>query len=290
MAKVIMFQGTASGVGKSTLVTGICRILKQDGLSVAPFKAQNMSSNAHYFSDGRQMARSQAVAAYACGITPDPDMNPLLLKPADLYGSEIILGGKSIGYMKDYAYNTLKTKILNEVMLAYQRLAKKYDVIVVEGAGSPVELNLKENDIVNMGFASRINCPVILVTDISRGGAFASTYGTIMLLEEKERELVKGTIINKFQGLPEYFESGTEIMQNITGKPVFGVVPHTTINIEDEDSLTDDGKMKTEESISRMLKGKLYQEYMNDEFDKLAEVLRQNLDMKAIYDTMGGCK
>lgn len=289
MGKTIMMQGTASGVGKSTLVTGLCRVLMQDGLRVAPFKAQNMSSNAHHLPDGRQMARSQAIEAFACGIEPHSDMNPVLLKPKEMAGSEVILCGKSIGFMKDFEYNELKEKISKEVIASYNRLASEYDVVVVEGAGSPVELNLKENDVVNMGFASRTDCPVVLVSDINRGGAFASVYGTLMLLTESERQLVKGIVINKFQGLAEYFKSGADILENITQKPLLGIIPYCNINIEDEDSLTEGKEVKTKASLKKKLTGKLsYREYMDIEFDTLADVLRKNLNISEIYKILEG--
>lgn len=288
MGRAVMIQGTASGAGKSTFVTGLCRAFVEAGYSVAPFKAQNMSCNAHVFENGMQMARSQAIAAYACGIEPEVDMNPVLLKPTDVSGSEVILKGKSIGNLKDFEYNELKKRLSDEIIASYNRLLEKYDIVVVEGAGSPVELNLKENDVVNMGFAKRTNCPVILVSDISRGGIFASTYGTVMLLDETERELVKGIVVNKFCGLTEYFQSGIEILERITEKPVLGVIPYTEINLEDEDSLTDNGIVKTQKSIETEIGGNLsYLEYMDIQFQQLAEVIRKNVDMPGVYKILG---
>ncbi len=282
-----MIQGTSSGAGKSTLVTGLCRVLKQAGYSVAPFKAQNLSSNAHVFEDGMEMARSQAIAAYACGISPKTDMNPVLLKPTDIGGSEVILNGKSIGYLKDFEYKRLKKRLAENIFEAYNRLVHQYDIVVVEGAGSPVELNIKQEDVVNMGFARKAKCPVLLVSDISRGGIFASIYGTIMLLDEEERELVKGIVVNKFRGKTEYFKSGVDILEELTQKPIMGILPYTSIEIEDEDSLVD-GKMKTEKDITEKLNGEMsYAEYIEIQFDKLANVVRQNIDITQILKILG---
>lgn len=288
MGKAIMIQGTSSGAGKSTVVTGLCRVLKQAGYSVAPFKAQNMSSNAHFLENGLQMARSQAIAAYACGIRPQVDMNPVLLKPADISGSEVVLNGASIGNLKNFEYNQLKRRLSDDIACAYNRLLDHYDIVVVEGAGSPVELNLKENDVVNMGFAVKADCPVILVADISRGGVFASVYGTVMLLEERERALVKGIVVNKFHGYKEHFKSGIDILEKITNKPVLGVLPYMDVNIEDEDSLVGAGNMKTEKSLMEKLRKPMtYQEYMETEFDKLADSVRENIDISRILEMIG---
>lgn len=287
MGKAIMIQGTASGVGKSTLMMGLCRAFRQAGYCVAPFKAQNMSSNVHRFSDGRQMARSQAVGAWACGTEPEPDMNPVLLKPLDGTGSEVILQGRSIGNLMNYEYNALKQRLAEEVHSAYRRLLDRSDIVVVEGAGSPVELNLRSNDIVNMGFARREDCPVLLVADISRGGVFASAYGTVRLMEPEEQELVRGIIVNKFCGHLEYFNSGVEILENITEKPVLGVVPSVPVRIEDEDSLGNNGVVQTREEIEQSLKGKSYREHLEEQFDLLAETVRNHVDLDAIYRIMG---
>ncbi|MBC5648143.1 cobyric acid synthase [Christensenella tenuis] len=288
MGRAIMIQGTSSGAGKSTLVTGLCRVLKQEGFSVAPFKAQNMSSNAYYLENGLQMAKSQAIAAYACGIEPDVNMNPVLLKPTNLAGSEVILNGEPIGYLKNFEYNELKKRLLESILHAYNHLIDRFDIVIAEGAGSPVELNLKENDIVNMGFATRTNCPVILVTDISRGGVFASVYGTMMLLEEKEKTLVKGIVINKFHGYKEHFKSGIDILENITHCPVLGVLPQIDVNIEDEDSLVDNGSIKTEKSLmEKLITHMSYREYMEAEFDKLANSVKENIDINHVLKIIG---
>ena len=288
MGKAIMIQGTASGVGKSTLMTGLCRAFRQAGYSVAPFKAQNMSSNAHVFPDGRQMARSQAIGAWACGSEPEPDMNPVLLKPLKPTGSEVILQGHSIGNLMNYEYNALKLRLAQEVHQAYRRLLSRYDIVVVEGAGSPVELNLRQNDIVNMGFAKRENCPVLLVADISRGGVFASAYGTVRLMEPEEQTLVKGIIVNKFCGRREYFGDGVKILEEITEKPVLGVMPAVQLRIEDEDSVGNNGVVQTREDIERTLNGKSYRAHLEQQFDLLARTVRENVDLDAIYRIMEG--
>lgn len=289
MGQTIMIQGTASGVGKSTLVTGLCRILRQEGYSAAPFKAQNMSANAYVFPDGRQIAKSQAIAAFACGAKPVVDMNPVLLKPHTYSGAEVIINGVSVGFLNDFEYNALKRRLPEEIFAAYQRLLHQYDFVVVEGAGSPVELNLKENDAVNMGFAKKAQCPVILAADISRGGVFASVYGTVMLMEKEEREQIKGIIINKFCGKKEYFQSGVSILEELTQIPVIGIMPYTKIDIEDEDSPVDGENLKTETGIKKKLGGRMrYQDYLDIQFDKLAQVMRENLDIGQILHIAEG--
>ena len=200
MAKVIMVQGTMSNAGKSLLVAGLCRVFAQDGYRVAPFKSQNMALNSFITKDGLEMGRAQVMQAEAAGIEPDVDMNPILLKPTNDHGSQIIVGGHVIGNMEARDYFSYKKQLLPDIAAAFQRLEKKADIIVIEGAGSPAEINLKENDIVNMGLAELIDAPVLLVGDIDRGGVFAQLLGTIMLLDEKEKERIKGLVINKFRG------------------------------------------------------------------------------------------
>ena len=215
MAKIIMVQGTSSSVGKSVLSTALCRIFKQDGYKVAPYKSQNMSSNFHTLTNGDIMARSQAIAAYACGIEPNADMNPILLIPSETTGSEVVLCGKPVGIMPNITYSEFKKKAFEQALECFQRLSSKYDIIVVEGAGSPVEMNLVKNDIVNMGLAEAIHSPIILVSDIIRGGVFASLYGTIMLLSKSQKALVKGLVINKFKGDISYFGDGKKIIAEL---------------------------------------------------------------------------
>jgi adenosylcobyric acid synthase len=283
MAKSIMIQGTASGVGKSILASGLCRIFTQDGLRTAPFKAQNVSSNAHILANGKEMARSQAIQAYACGIEPETDMNPILLKMAD--GKlEVILNGSPEELKDGKAYNGLKKSIWPRILEPYNRLCAAYDVVVIEGAGSPVEINLNKDDIVNMGLAEKTNAPVILVSDIDRGGVFASVYGTLSLFTEQEREFVKGIIINKCIGEMKSFMDVKCKMEEITGLPVVGMVPYIKLDIEDEDSLVDP---KTGAKTSKPNMGDAeYREYLDTQFDMLAAALRNHLDIGKIYAIM----
>ena len=200
MAKAIMVQGTMSNAGKSLLTAGLCRIFKQDGYKVAPFKSQNMALNSFITEEGLEMGRAQVMQAEAAGITPSVYMNPILLKPTNETGSQVIVNGEVLGTMSAREYFAYKKNLIPEVKKAYDKLASEYDIVVIEGAGSPAEINLKREDIVNMGMAKTAKAPVLLVGDIDRGGVFAQLIGTVMLLEEDEREIVKGMIINKFRG------------------------------------------------------------------------------------------
>ena len=200
MALNIMLQGTMSNAGKSLLAAALCRIFRQDGYHVAPFKSQNMALNSFITKDGGEMGRAQVVQAEACGLEPDVRMNPILLKPTTDVGSQVIVNGQVRGNMRAMEYYAKKREFLPDVMRAYESLAAENDVIVIEGAGSPAEINLKQDDFVNMGLAKLVDAPVLLIGDIDRGGVFAQLFGTIALLEPDERARVKGTIINKFRG------------------------------------------------------------------------------------------
>jgi len=239
MAKTIMIQGTMSNVGKSLIAAGLCRIFKQDGYRVAPFKSQNMALNAYITKENLEMGRAQAVQAEACGIEPDVCMNPILLKPTTDMGSQVILNGKVIGNMQAVNYFKKKREYIPIIQEAYNKLAAAYDIIVIEGAGSPAEINLKQDDIVNMGMAEMADAPVLLVGDIDRGGVFAQIIGTVMLLEKKEQERVKGIIVNKFRGDKKILEPGITMLEERCNRKVLGVVPYTSIDIEDEDSLAE---------------------------------------------------
>ena len=239
MAKTIMIQGTMSNAGKSLLAAGLCRVLKQDGYRVAPFKSQNMALNSFITKDGGEMGRAQVVQAEAAGIKPDVRMNPILLKPTNDTGSQVIVNGISIGNMPAKEYFKYKTKLIPDIKQAFHKLEELADIIVIEGAGSPAEINLKENDIVNMGMAKMVNAPVLLVGDIDRGGVFAQLLGTLMLLEEDERRMVKGLIINKFRGDKSILDTGIQMLEKRCHLPVYGVVPYMSIKLEDEDSLTE---------------------------------------------------
>ena len=200
MAKKIMIQGTMSNAGKSLIVAGLCRIFKQDGYRVAPFKSQNMALNSYITGEGLEMGRAQVMQAEAAGIRPQVCMNPILLKPTNDTGSQVIVNGEVLENMKARDYFAYKKKLIPDIMKAYDTLAAENDIIVIEGAGSPAEINLKQDDIVNMGMAKLAKAPVLLVGDIDRGGVFAQLIGTVELLEDDEKAMVKGLIINKFRG------------------------------------------------------------------------------------------
>jgi len=239
MAKSIMIQGTMSSAGKSFLVAGLCRIFKQDGYKVVPFKSQNMALNSFITEEGLEMGRAQVMQAEAAGVTPSAFMNPILLKPTNDTGSQIIVNGKVMGNMKATDYFSYKTKLIPDIMNAYHKLEELADIIVIEGAGSPAEINLKENDIVNMGMAKMVDAPVLLVADIDRGGVFAQLYGTVALLEEEEQKRIKGLLINKFRGDQSILDPGITMIEEKLKIPVTGVIPYMKVNVEDEDSLTE---------------------------------------------------
>jgi len=237
MGNAVMIQGTASDVGKSVLTAGLCRIFMQDGLRVAPFKSQNMALNSGITPDGKEMGRAQIFQAEAAGIAPDVRMNPVLLKPTSDRKAQVVLMGKVAASMDAVAYHNYKPQLRGQIQEVYRSLAAEHEVMVLEGAGSPAEINLRDRDIVNMGMAELAACPVILVADIDRGGVFAAIYGTIALLLEHEKWRVKGVIINKFRGDKALLYSGIEQIEALTGVPVLGVMPWLNIDLEDEDSV-----------------------------------------------------
>ena len=239
MAKAIMIQGTMSNAGKSLLTAGLCRIFHQDGYKVAPFKSQNMALNSFITKEGLEMGRAQVMQAEAAGIEPSVMMNPILLKPTNDTGSQIIVNGEVRGNMAARDYFKYKKQLVPDIMKAFNTLAEENDIIVIEGAGSPAEINLKTEDIVNMGMAKMAKAPVLLVGDIDRGGVFAQLIGTIMLLEDDERAMVKGTIINKFRGDKTILDPGIVMLEEKSGIPVVGVAPYMHIDVEDEDSLSE---------------------------------------------------
>ncbi len=239
MAKPIMIQGTMSNAGKSLLTAGLCRIFAQDGYRVAPFKSQNMALNSYITADGSEMGRAQVVQAEAAGKAPDVRMNPILLKPTSEKGSQVILEGQPIGNMTATEYYAYKHNLLPHVKRAYESLSEENDIIIIEGAGSPAEINLKRDDFVNMGLAKMLKAPVLIAGDIDRGGVFASLYGTVMLFDEDERKHVKGTIINKFRGDVDILKPGLDMLCDLIHVPVVGVVPYLQVDIDDEDSLSD---------------------------------------------------
>ena len=271
MAKTIMLQGTASGVGKTILTLALCRIFKQDGHSVAPFKAQNMTSNTCKTANGDEIAISQWLQALAAGAEPSADMNPIVLKPLpEQNATQVIVNGKPFDAIDAHNFKEIKKNIVPELMSAYSRLCARYDVVVIEGAGSPVELNLNEDDMVNMGMAKRAKSPVLLVSDIDRGGVFASLYGTINLVDEAERAHIKATIINRFKGDAARFADGVKILEDLTKLPVAGVIPYMEINLPEEDSLFDNGSTFEQSADFEW------------QFDNIANHVRNSLDMRLI--------
>ena len=235
----LMIVGTSSGAGKSLFVTALCRIFYKDKYKVSPFKSQNMALNSYITKDGKEMGRAQVVQAEASGLEPDVNMNPILLKPSTMNKIQIIVCGKSIGNMSGIEYNQYKKNLIPILKETYSKIESENDIVVIEGAGSPAEINIKEEDISNFAMARIADAPVILVADIDRGGVFASIYGTIMLLKEEDRKRIKGIVINKFRGNKEVLKLGFEIIENLTGVKTLGVIPYTDIDIEDEDSLSE---------------------------------------------------
>lgn len=239
MAKNLMIQGTMSNAGKSLLVAGILRVLKQDGYRAAPFKSQNMALNSYITREGLEMGRAQVMQAEAAGIEPQVFMNPILLKPTSDVGSQVIVSGEVKGNYSAAEYFKQKKALIPDIMAAYHKLEEQADIIVIEGAGSPAEINLKADDIVNMGMAELVDAPVLLVGDIDRGGVFAQLLGTVLLLEQEERERIKGFIINKFRGDAKLLEPGPAMLYEKCGIRTLGVMPYLNIQIDDEDSLSE---------------------------------------------------
>lgn len=239
MAKAIMVQGTMSNSGKTFVTAGLCRVFKQDGYKVAPFKSQNMALNSYITEEGLEIGRAQAMQAEAAMIPPTHWMNPILLKPTSNMGSQVIVNGEVYDNLSAQDYYKIKDNLAPEVMKAFRHLADENDIIVIEGAGSPAEINLAENDIVNMGMAKMADAPVILVADIDRGGVFASAYGTIKLLPQEDQDRFCGIVINKFRGDVEILKPGLKMLEDLTDKPVLGVLPMEKIDVDDEDSLSD---------------------------------------------------
>lgn len=243
MTKTLMIQGTTSDAGKSTLVTGICRVLARRGVKVAPFKPQNMALNSAVTIDGGEIGRAQAVQAQACFLEPHTDMNPVLLKPNSDTGAQVIIHGKAIGAMNARSYHDYKTVAMTAVLESYRRLCEQYDVVIVEGAGSPAEINLRDRDIANMGFAEAVDCPVVLIADIDRGGVFAHLVGTLQLLSPSEQQRVQGFVINRFRGDIGLLQPGLDWLEQYTSekygqKKVFGVLPYLTDwHLEAEDAV-----------------------------------------------------
>jgi adenosylcobyric acid synthase len=249
-AKTLMIQGTTSDAGKSTLVTGLCRVLKRRGLRVAPFKPQNMALNSAVTVDGGEIGRAQALQAQAAGVDPTTDMNPILLKPNTDLGAQVIVHGRAVGNMPAAEYHKYKSVARRAVLESHERLAARYDVIVTEGAGSPAEINLREGDIANMGFAEAIDCPVILIADIERGGVFAHLVGTVELLSSSEQARIAGFVINRFRGDVSLLEPGLRWLEEYTGKPVLGVLPYLHgLNLDAEDAISRERSVASEGAL-----------------------------------------
>ena len=257
IAVTLMVQGTTSDAGKSTVVAGLCRALRRRGLSVAPFKPQNMALNSAVTSDGGEIGRAQAVQAQAAGLAPHTDMNPVLLKPNSDTGAQVIIHGRAIGNMEALQYHAYKQTARDAVLASHSRLAAQYQAIVVEGAGSPAEINLREGDIANMGFAEAADCPVLLVADIDRGGVFAHLVGTLALLSGSEQARVQGFVINRFRGDISLLQPGLDWREKHTGKPVLGVLPYLHgLHLEAEDALPSSSPLPCRERVETS-KGKL---------------------------------
>ena len=283
MTKCIMVQGTMSSVGKSLLVTALCRIFKQDGLRPAPFKSQNMSLNGFITSEGLELSLAQAIQARAAGLEPDVRMNPILLKPSSDTGSQLIVHGQVRGHYQAADYFAMKRELVPDVLRAYNSLAAEYDVLVIEGAGSPSEINLPADPFVNMGMARLVNAPVLLAGDIDRGGVFAQLYGTVALLGEDRCQLA-GTIINKFRGDVSLLRPGLGQLEELTGVPVLGVVPYVDVDIDEEDSLS--LRLKGRRHDRSKQPPEAEEEYQQTQIDLLADAVRGNIDIDAIYRIM----
>lgn len=278
----LMIQGTTSDAGKSLLVTALCHWLHQQGIQVAPFKPQNMALNSAVTIDGGEIGRAQAVQAQACGLVPHTDMNPVLLKPNSDIGAQVIIHGHAVNTMDASAYHDYKRVARIAVLESYERLANQYDAIIVEGAGSPAEINLRYNDIANMGFAEAVDCPVILVADIDRGGVFAHLVGTLALLSESERQRVAGFVINRFRGDINLLTSGLDWLEQQTGKPVLGVLPYLHgLHLEAEDAIAVDNLSESQtEEVLRVIIPVLPRISNHTDFDPLR--LHPQVDLQFI--------
>lgn len=268
--KTIMVQGTTSDAGKSTLVTALCRWLVREGLRVAPFKPQNMALNSAVTADGGEIGRAQAVQAEACRIAPHTDFNPVLLKPNSDTGAQIIIHGRAIGNMDARAFHDYKPMAMTAVLASHARLVQTYDAVIVEGAGSPAEINLRDGDIANMGFAEAVDCPVILIADIDRGGVFAHIVGTLALLSATESKRVEGFVINRFRGDIGLLQPGLDWLEQKTGKPVLGVLPYLQgLHLEAEDALPRDVPARAGSGLLRIIVPALPRISNHTDFDPL---------------------
>ncbi len=275
----IMIQGTTSSAGKSMMAMALCRIFREDGYNVCPFKSQNMSREFTYTEDRKKISVAQAIQAVAAGKSPHTDMNPILLIPDTNTCLKVLLHGEEVGLMEARVYFEYRKSLKDTVRATYEELYRNNDIVVIEGAGSPAEINLREDDIVNMGMAEIADAPVLLVTDIDRGGAFAALYGTVMLLEPHDRSRIKGLVINKFRGDESLLDSGIEIIEKKLGIPVIGIVPYTEVDIADEDSIVEGRKKE--------FYGEAGQDELEKEIDRFTNIVKNSLDMDYIYALLG---
>jgi len=283
-AKTLMIQGTASSVGKSILVTALCRIFRQDGFRVAPFKSQNMTLNFFVTRSGEEIGRAQAVQAEAAGIEPSIDMNPILLKPEANNKSQVVVLGKPAMTLTASEYTRYAGELLSVVEESLARLRLAYDIVVIEGAGSPAEINIKENEIVNMRIARLVKAPVLLVGDIDKGGVFASLVGTLTLLDKVERDSIKGFIINKFRGDVALLQPGLDWLESYTSEPVIGVIPYYRhILIPEEDSISR-GDGAHLENVGEIITST---NFRHSQYDQLADIVRRSLNLKLVYQICG---
>lgn len=277
--KALMIQGTTSDAGKSVLVAGLCRLLANRRVKVAPFKPQNMALNSAVTIDGGEIGRAQALQAQAANITPTTDMNPVLLKPNTDIGSQLIIHGKVHTHMDAKSYHAYKPYVMPYVLDSFSRLQQEYDCVIIEGAGSPAEINLREHDIANMGFAEAADIPVIIVADIERGGVFAHLYGTLALLSKSEQARVKGFIINRFRGDASLLDSGIEWLEEKTGKPVLGVLPYISdLTLEAEDSVAIDVRKLKQKTIFKVVVPIINRISNHTDFDPMREHPQVEID------------
>lgn len=285
-AKTLMIQGTASSVGKTVITAALCRVFSRRGLRVVPFKAQNMSRYSCRTREGLEISRAQAMQAEAAGIIPDVRMNPILMRPTSDARSQIIVNGRVRGNMSAREYYAFRPQLREEVQAAFSSLAKDHDLVVIEGAGSPAEINLAENDLVNMGMAAMADAPVLLTGDIERGGVFAALYGTVRLLPSDQQARIRGLVINRFRGDIGILEPGLRQLETLLDIPVLGVLPHTTVDLEEEDSLSD--HHSPEQRIAdASIPPQSRAERNTAAYEHLADLVEAHLDMKALERIIG---
>ena len=280
-----MVQGTTSDAGKTVLVAGLCRVLARQNKKVAPFKPQNMALNSAVTADGGEIGRAQALQAIACGVEPTVHMNPILLKPSSDCGAQVIVQGKALSQMQAQDFHDYKKVAMDAVLDSFSLLQKKYDFVVVEGAGSPAEINLRQNDIANMGFAEAVNCPVIIVADIDRGGVFAHLVGTLELLEKSEQNRVVGFVINRFRGDIKLLESGLHWLRERTGKPVLGVIPYLhDLFLDAEDAISEHQNLSESSTYLNVVVPMLPRISNHTDFDALRLHPNVNLQFCSVKD------